>query len=347
MNPEPLLQHQILIDHVEMPMGLFDTHWRLLLVNKAGRAILHRLGVTQYVGQTFTQIASQLEFPLPFPPMQEAIQEPFELDLGELGQYLVRVTPALDEAQQVTNYAITAQNLTKERELYNTRRDLLHVISHDVGNIISLALGYAELMLEVQLSPQDEWLYRRRVYDALHRGKLLVRDVVELEHSKTSGQEIRKVFLLEEALQQVVHGMMGLVELRYQKLEYQQQDTALQLMGNMALVKQAIENIVSNAIKYTPDHGLITVQSFVDGQYAVIEIQDTGIGIPKAALTNLGQRFFRVESEATRGIQGTGLGLHLAMSVIHRHNGLLEIESEEGQGSLFRLRFPLYQEATQ
>jgi signal transduction histidine kinase len=342
MSQNAHILHQLLIDNVEIPLALLDPQWRLVLVNTASRRILEQLGIQDYEGQSLGQLRRNTSAPITIPPLERALYEPFEVNLGEVGKYWVRITQLKSSTGALEYYIISAQDLTAERELYTVRSELLHVISHDVGNIVSLALGYAELMLDSQFTPDEEWLYHRRIYDALHRGKLLVRDVVELEHAKTQGHEIRKVFLLEEAMQQVIRGVMGLVELRYQQLDYQLNNTPIRLLGNMALIKQAIENVLSNAIKYTPDNGLITIRVFTEGNQAVVEIEDSGIGIPQAALEKLGERFYRVENESTRGIQGTGLGLHLVMSVLKRHQGKLEVQSQEGVGSLFRMTLPLY-----
>jgi signal transduction histidine kinase len=131
--------------------------------------------------------------------------------------------------------------------------------------------------------------------------------------------------------------------------------------GNFARLKQVLLNLVSNAIKYTPEQGQITItvttaepaslqennQTAVDiptmadnESLIVVRVQDTGFGIPAADLPHVFDRFFRVRNEKTEKIGGTGLGLAIAKSIIEAHDGRIWVESEEGQGSTFAFYLP-------
>ena len=110
--------------------------------------------------------------------------------------------------------------------------------------------------------------------------------------------------------------------------------------GADAELREAIDNLISNAVKYTPDDGQITVSLTADPDLALFEVTDTGYGIPKNQQQDLFKPFFRAKSRETRKITGTGLGLHLVRNIIERHNGEVHFESEEGQGSTFRVLLP-------
>ena len=111
--------------------------------------------------------------------------------------------------------------------------------------------------------------------------------------------------------------------------------------GNFNQLVQAVSNIVGNAIKYTPEGGRIHVRMFATAEQTIrLEVQDTGYGMPKEALAKLFTDFYRVRTQATAHISGTGLGLSLVKSVVVAHEGKIWVESEEGVGSTFTIELP-------
>ncbi len=111
--------------------------------------------------------------------------------------------------------------------------------------------------------------------------------------------------------------------------------------GDRARIKQVVVNLLDNAIKYTPRGGSINLNVHAAGGKAVIEVVDTGIGIPAAALPRLFERFFRVDEARSRDAGGAGLGLAIVKSICAAHGGQVSVESTEGQGSRFRVELPL------
>ena len=114
---------------------------------------------------------------------------------------------------------------------------------------------------------------------------------------------------------------------------------AFDLLGSEKELASAFGNLVSNAIRYTPAGGTVTLRWTPRDEGAAFEVQDTGIGIPAEHLPRLAERFYRVDRGRSRETGGTGLGLAIAKHALVRHGGRLEIESELGKGSLFSARF--------
>jgi two-component system phosphate regulon sensor histidine kinase PhoR len=114
-----------------------------------------------------------------------------------------------------------------------------------------------------------------------------------------------------------------------------------QIAGNEPELQSALNNLVFNAVRYTPQGGRIEVDWAVqDGGWGVLRVSDTGIGIDREHLPRLTERFYRVDSSRSRDTGGTGLGLSIVKHVVQRHGGEIDIESEPGKGSTFRLRLP-------
>ena len=111
--------------------------------------------------------------------------------------------------------------------------------------------------------------------------------------------------------------------------------------GDRARLKQVVVNLLDNAIKYTPEHGKVDLLIFAANQRAVLEVADTGIGIPAAAQPRIFQRFFRVDPARSREMGGAGLGLSIVKSICTAHGGEVDFQSREGQGSRFKVQLPL------
>jgi len=104
------------------------------------------------------------------------------------------------------------------------------------------------------------------------------------------------------------------------------------------MMTQVMENLISNAIKYSPDGGLVTIKATADDNFVTVSVSDTGIGIPPNALDKVFERFYRVNDERVRVASGTGLGLALVKEMIEKHGGSICLESELGKGSTLTFR---------
>lgn len=342
-------QIQVILDHIPLPLMLFDTHLRLILANPAAHKAVGRLDLSlyDYVGKSFNRLRKALALDISF-FQSTPIGDAFEVNLGAAGEFIIYVAQAVGLRGRVEGYVVVAEEVTEERQLNRARSELLYILSHDLGNILSLALGYTSLMLEDPVTGEEYITYVRRIFEALTRAKALIRDVVEIEYAKTHGLQIAKPYYLEEALQNVVRDMQALAALQNQTLTFTViKNPPQELVGNVSLIRQAFENLVTNAIKYTPGGGEITIILDSTETDAIVTVSDTGIGIPADQLPLIWDRFYRVNSEQVRSIQGLGLGLNLVRSVIQAHQGRIEVESEVGKGSTFRVYLPLVIEQPQ
>lgn len=122
-------------------------------------------------------------------------------------------------------------------------------------------------------------------------------------------------------------------------------DEGLTVTGVETEILSAFGNLVTNAIRYTPDGGAIRVSWHAQGGHAVFSVTDSGLGIPAADIPRLTERFYRVDRSRSRDTGGTGLGLAIVKHVLQRHDAQLDVKSEEGRGSTFTVRFPVYRTA--
>jgi len=113
------------------------------------------------------------------------------------------------------------------------------------------------------------------------------------------------------------------------------------VLANKHSIEEVISNLITNAIRYTPEGGSITVSATEQKDYVRFSVRDTGYGIGKEELDRIFERFYRVKNDQTRFITGTGLGLAIVKSIVDAHNGLIKVESEIGQGSTFHVDLPI------
>jgi two-component system phosphate regulon sensor histidine kinase PhoR len=118
------------------------------------------------------------------------------------------------------------------------------------------------------------------------------------------------------------------------------------VLGNAQRLDQVFTNLIENAIKYTPAEGEVRVLAMQQNGQVVVEVRDSGIGIPREHLHRIFERFYRVDRSRSRDMGGTGLGLSIVKHVVKAHGGQVEADSVEGQGSTFRVELPIHSQHT-
>jgi signal transduction histidine kinase len=169
----------------------------------------------------------------------------------------------------------------------------------------------------------------------------LAAELLDLEKIEAGVERAWAPLNLVQLAQEAVDELRAETHAKQQHLELSAAEVVPDINGNALRLKQAVSNLISNAVKYTPAGGNIWVRVRHDDQAAIVEVQDTGYGIPLAAQARLFQRFFRAKAPGTEKVPGTGLGLSLVKAIVEQHGGQVSFVSEPGQGSTFTLRLPL------
>jgi two-component system cell cycle sensor histidine kinase PleC len=217
-------------------------------------------------------------------------------------------------------------------------------MSHELRTPLNAIIGFSEIMASGMFGPLGDEKYRGYCRD-IHQSGLYLLDVINdiLDMSKIEAGRIR-LDLEPVRLGRFLTETMRVVAPRAEdkKLELSA-DIArgIRLQADQRLLKQIVLNLLSNAVKFTPEGGRITVRAHAAGGWVRIAIADSGIGIPRDALSKLGRPFEQVESQLTKRHQGSGLGLAIAKSLTELHGGTLRVRSTPGKGTLVQLRLPI------
>jgi len=265
-----------------------------------------------------------------------------EVALGSAGEYLVNVAPIGRSDGQIEGYVGVAQDVTEVRRMDRIKSSLNRVLTHDLGNLLMLARNPLELLDEPDLLPGQRQMLREMLIGSMERMESLIKDVMDLEMADTLGQETVMPYQLVNLVRQAVRRSEDEARTRQVALAYHGEgDPPHPLRGHPVLIIQAVDNLVSNAVKFTPPGGAVQVISRVEDDCAVVIVEDTGYGIPADKFTSIFEPFVRVRDQRTRHIRGTGLGLSLVKTFVEAHGGTVTVESELDVGSRFTVRLPL------
>lgn len=266
--------------------------------------------------------------------------EPILVRLGQQGQERLMM-------MQLTAYAsnqrlLITRDVTQIERLETTRRDFVANVSHELRTPLTVLAGFLETLRDMPdeaLPKEQREQYIDMMHEQAHRMQAIVEDLLTLSTLESSpGSDPRAVnmgALLQKARQQIEALSGGRHELVWHI------DETLDVLGAENELTSALSNLLTNAVRYTPDGGTITVRWQRDPEGgASYSVQDTGIGIPARHLPRLTERFYRVDRGRSRAVGGTGLGLAITKHIAMRHDAELLITSEPGKGSVFSLRFP-------
>lgn len=213
--------------------------------------------------------------------------------------------------------------------------------SHELRTPLTVLRGELEAAVqESHLTPE----LREMIGSALEETERLAKIVESLLviSRLDAGEALmeRTRFDLAELTATTVEQLRLLAEDKNIELDCETQK-AIEIEGDRARLKQVIVNLVDNAVKYTPPNGKVEVRVARRDDEAILEVSDTGIGIPDESLPHIFERFYRVDKARSRAVGGTGLGLAIVKSICAAHGGKVEVESLEGKGSRFRVEVPL------
>jgi signal transduction histidine kinase len=256
----------------------------------------------------------------------------------------VAVTRRVDETGATVGYLYVATDITQALEVSRLKDEFVGLISHELRTPLSSILGYLELMRDDEENPlSDEQVQYLGVAERnAHRLLRLVGDLLFTAQVGSSS------FALDTAVVDVAPVVLASVESARPSaggagvlLVADIPETIALVDGDTQRIGQACDNLISNAIKFTPRGGRVTVSLRVAPAHVVITVVDTGMGIPEAEVDQLFARFFRASTATRAAVPGVGLGLSITKAIVIAHEGELDVTSEVGVGTSFILRLPL------
>ncbi|MFN3690356.1 MAG: sensor histidine kinase [Fimbriimonadales bacterium] len=250
----------------------------------------------------------------------------------------------LGEADTRSLFAIALIDKSELLRLEQVRRDFVANVSHEFRTPLASIRSLAETIHDdPAMPPETRQRFLNLIIQEADRLTRIADDLLTLTRAE-SMQPAKEVVALTPLIQQAMQEMEAEAQ-RHQVSLHAELQPHLRLLANRDQILQVVLNLLSNAIRYNKPQGTVTVRAYTEDQQAVIEVADTGIGIPSEALPRIFERFYRVDKTRSRAGGGTGLGLAIVKHIVEAHDGSVEVESEYRVGSVFRVRLPLYETA--
>lgn len=262
----------------------------------------------------------------------------------------VAITARHDAAGDLDGYLFVATDVTSERKQARLKDEFVNLISHELRTPLSSILGYIELIGDDEENPlsAEQSKYLVTVERNAQRLLRLVSDLLftaQVESGRLSLQELEVDLLV--VVKRSMDSAKPIAESRDVRLALSHPPETLLVWGDPTRLGQAVDNLVSNAIKFTPPGGRVaitlgtTVSIRDEPEAALISVSDTGIGIPADEIDRLFSRFFRASTATQFAIPGVGLGLTITQAIATAHHGHVRVASTVGEGTTFTLELPL------
>lgn len=237
------------------------------------------------------------------------------------------------------NKLLICRNINNEEKSEVIRKRFISDVSHELKTPLTVIMGNSELMLNADIEPKQQKILLKATLDQAQRMNNLIADLISLNRVDTTKNILRdKKVMVTDLKNQILSSLSSLRLKKDISFEFNI-DSKKNILGSFSEVYSALENLVSNAFRYT-DKGSISINWSIKKGQGIISVTDSGIGISKAHLNKITDRFYRVDTDRSRNSGGTGLGLAIVKNIMDHHNGSIEIKSDTSKGSTFSLVFP-------
>jgi two-component system phosphate regulon sensor histidine kinase PhoR len=264
----------------------------------------------------------------------EAQEETFE-EHGRSFQF--RATPVLQDGV-VAGGVLMVFDVTEKRKTEMIRREFSANVSHELKTPLTAILGYAEILKNRMAEGEDAVDFAGRIHDEARGLLTLIEDIIRLSQLDEGNlrMPMETVDLMTLA-REVTDRLLSTAAGRGLQLELTGESGMVKAIPSM--LEELLMNLVDNAIKYNMSGGRVTVEIRRENGKIILEVADTGIGIPKEHQERIFERFYRVDKSHSKSTGGTGLGLSIVKHIAEFHQAVLSLESEEGKGTKIRIEF--------
>lgn len=318
-----------------------DNDESILFANRAARSLLD-FGEQELTGRPIWECVRNETVQSVVRHAMTGLQRSVECELPR-NETVVEIRAMPMAGEPCPGVVLVIHDVTELRRLENVRRDFVSNVSHELKTPLTIIQTSTETLLDGAL--EEEELARRflsRIDEQGQRLHELIVDLLQLAQIESGRQafEITSV-PVRATVESLIDEFSGLAESNEVSLTMEPMDEDLFAEADFGAFRTIIENLISNAIKYTPAGGDVTVAWRRDGAYLLMDVRDNGVGISREHQTRIFERFYRVDRSRNRVIGGTGLGLSIVKHLAQVFAAQVSVESEIGKGSVFSLRIPL------
>lgn len=320
-----------------------DEEGKLILANKAAANLLS-LEPDQLIGKNYVEVSRNVT-------LSQLIEKSVSTgkEVSQEVQLLfpkerildAHLAPYMDESGNLTGVIVVLHDMTAIRKLEKMRSEFVANVSHELKTPITSVKGFTETLLDGAIDDKE---IARTFLEIIHKESerldRLVHDILDLStiEQQKNHQQLSKV-----DLSALVHTAGEILKKKAKAKEIEiklPSPTPVEINGVTDRIQQIILNLVANGIAYTGNGGTVEINILDHADTVDLIVRDTGIGIPSSELNRIFERFYRVDKARSRNSGGTGLGLAIVKHLVDLHDGTIQVNSEEGQGTEFIISFP-------
>jgi len=254
-----------------------------------------------------------------------------------------RVGNAQFAAIHGVGHALTMQDITYLKEVDRIRTEFVHTVSHDLRSPLTSVIGYAELVDRAGPLNEDQHEFLARIQDSIQHITSLINDLLDLG-SIEAGMDTRREFVqLEGILRYTIEMLQGQIKSKNINVHMDVAPALPALRANPIRLRQVLDNVVGNAIKYSYVNGEIHVSIHFEENQIILQVTDYGPGIPASDQPHIFDKFYRA-TNISPDVEGSGLGLAIVKNIVENHQGRIWVESTVGKGSSFFIVLPVVSE---
>lgn len=268
-----------------------------------------------------------------------------DITIEENGKYInVNLIPYTVSRRNINGIIAVLHDITKHQQLDDMRKEFVANVSHEIGTPLTTVMGYTDLLLDGAIEDKDLAIgFLKEISVAAERMKLLRDDLLDLSRFDTKVNKFNKTIInLVDLIESCVRQNIIVAANKNQTITFDKPNEEMLIFADTARINQVLTNIVSNAMKYSPENSSIKITVEEKKHSYYVSIADNGIGMPKESLSRIFDRFYRVDKARSRAMGGNGLGLSIAKEIMDAHHGMIQAYSELGKGTTMVLIFPKF-----
>ncbi|HVM73123.1 MAG TPA: ATP-binding protein [Anaerolineales bacterium] len=334
---DELQKFDTILEHIEDGVIILDDRKNILLINAAARRTFGLWQEDNVNGKTVTDV-------LPHPDLKALVDKGVTNPVPhhEIAFDDGRVLSAQYTPISGIGVAITMQDITYLKQVDRLKNEFVNTVSHDLRSPLTAILGYVDLLDRVGPVNDQQREFIHRVQVSVESITSLVNDLLELGRIEAGFDSQNEIVPVDGILRYSLETVSGQISEKRLNVHLDLPLDIPPIRGNPIRLRQMLDNLVGNAIKYTPENGEIGIEMEVQGEQVILRISDNGPGVPPADQPHIFEKFYRA-SNVPKGVGGSGLGLAIVKSIVDSHHGRIWVESLLGKGSTFTVVLPLTQ----
>ncbi|MCI9038718.1 MAG: cell wall metabolism sensor histidine kinase WalK [Clostridia bacterium] len=332
-------QIETILLHMTDGIIAFDMEGKIIHINPAAKSLLQLDRQDNNFNKIFQKLNTDINLEK-IVYLENWTSSEQRLNIGEK-YFNLLFAPFQDESDKPAGVIVVIQDITQHVKLDNMQKEFVADVSHELKTPITSIMGYADTLLESEYDKEMQAKFLGVISSEARRMARLVTDLLVLsryDNKKITKEEVE--FDLGDLTKKCIERLKFEVEKKNHHIECFVTANVPPVRADKYGIERVILNIITNAIKYTPENGIIKVYVGFVYNDAYIKIIDNGIGIPENDLSRIFERFYRVDKARTREMGGTGLGLSIAKEILDQNNGSIDIKSEVGKGTEIVIRVP-------